>query len=129
MPKVTQNYKLWTLLQSGESVTVATIQESLGIGQYSVPVYIHELKRIYKADIESVRDGRKVVGYKLLNKIKVPEYRTNNAQYVAKVKEEPVADGAVPLLDADNELTQIGEDEMNDIRDSLGIDGTGIIGD
>lgn len=114
-PKQTQAFKLWQAMLSGEPVTVKKLEEVLGVGQYSVPVYIHELKRVYKADIESIREGRRVVAYKLCNKIKVPEFRSNNAQYVAP-KKVPTA----PVIE-EHADTDISEREMDDIKDSLGI--------
>ena len=116
--KVTQNYRLATLLQSGSVVSKDEIVKTLGVDQYSVPVYIHELKRLYKAEIKSVRNGRKVIGYQLTNKIKVPQYRSNNAQ-VEKVIKPVVVDGALPVLDPGT--TVFDEREMLDVKDSLGL--------
>lgn len=125
MSKLTQNYRLYTLMQSGEVITKEKIQETLGVGLNSVPVYIHELKRLYKADIEVVRDGRKVTGYKLTNKIKVPQFRTNNAQApdkpVVAAAKTPAATGNWDDQVLDPEAGEIGESEMSDIKDSLGL--------
>lgn len=123
--KVTQNYRLWTMLQSGEPVTIDAMQQLLGVSRVSVPVYIHELKKFFKAEIESIRDGTKVkvVAYRLLNQIKVPEYRRNNGQYVAKAPVTPATDeGAAPIIDKDNELTVMGDKEFADVAESLGVD-------
>lgn len=117
-PKQTQAFKLWQVLSTGEPVTVKKLEEVLGVGQYSVPVYIHELKRVYKADIESVREGRRVTAYRLCNKIKVPEFRSNNAQYVAPKK--PVAPVVTEEEHADPD--EISDREMDDIKSQLGID-------
>lgn len=125
MSKLTQNYRLFTLMQSGEVITKEKIQETLGVSMNSVPVYIHELKRLYKAEIEVVRDGRKVTGYKLTNKIKVPQFRTNNAQAPEKVATPAAkAPGAQNWDDAvlDPEAGAIGESEMSDIKASLMVD-------
>jgi len=124
MPKVIQSYKLWTLLSSGEAVEVQKIAETLGIKYYSVPVYIHELKKLYKADVQSVRSGRKVTAYKLVNseKVKVPMYRSNNAQYVAKTTTVSLDNGAVPVLDKDNDLVVMDDKTLTDVKESLGLD-------
>lgn len=124
MSKLTQNYRLFTLMQSGEVITKEKIQETLGVSMNSVPVYIHELKRLYKAEIEVVRDGRKVTGYKLANKIKVPQFRSNNAQAPEKPA-TPAAKAPAAGADLDDragiETDMIGESEMSDIKDSLGL--------
>ena len=135
MLKVTQNYKLMTLLSSGEAVKVESLREALNINYYSVSVYIHELKK-FGAEIESVREGKKVIAYKLLNyekiKNKISQYRSNNSQVEKKTENKvskkeaktntvPNADGSFPTIDPDNELAQVSENEMNDIKDSLGL--------
>lgn len=119
---------------SGNAVTINEIKDHLKINQYSVPVYIHELKRAYGAEIESIREGRKVVAYKLNNanklKSKVKMYRTNNAQFikpvVKKVEEvfsdKKVETGEIPVIDSDNELVHISDSEMADVKSSLGLD-------
>jgi len=128
--KVTQNYKLATLLQSGELVTVEKITETLGISKVSVAVYIFDLRKKFKADIENVKEGNKVIAYRLQNKINVPQYRTNNNQVepkakvdvpkvdVPKVDGAPV-DGSVPILDKD--AGALDERSMADLHDQLGL--------
>jgi len=121
--KLTQNFRLFTLLQSGEVVSKETIKSTLGISENSVPVYIFELRDKFNADVESVREGRKVVAYKLKNKIKVPQHRSNNAQYEKPVTDtKPVQDGSVAILDSENEPQSISDREMADLRDQLAID-------
>jgi biotin operon repressor len=123
--KVTQNYKLATLLQSGELVTVETITETLGISKVSVAVYIFDLRKKFKADIENIKEGTKVIAYRLRNKINVPQYRTNNNQVEKKpvvkedVKTEAVVDGSVPILD--KEAGTLDDRSMADLHDQLGL--------
>lgn len=127
MPKVTQKFKLWTLLSSGQVVSPAEIAKTLGIKEKAVPVYVHKLKKKFKAQIEVTKDGKTVTGYRLANKIKVPEYRRNNAQVdkKAKAKKPAVVKNTANALDTDAP-TVIGEREMQDVAASLGIDtGTG----
>ena len=136
MAKSTQNFRLFQLMKSGGIVSKEVIAETLGVALVSVPVYIHELKKQFKAEIVSVRNGRKVTGYKLVDKeIAVPEFRKNNAEVhpvktkkvkntVVKGDSELANDGSVPVLDKDAEITQVGEREFADIRESLGV-GTG----
>lgn len=121
MPKVTQKYKLWTLLSSGNVVTPAEIAKTLGIKEKAVPVYVHKLKKKFKASIEVEKNGKTVTGYKLTNKIKVPEYRRNNAQVEKKAssKTKPLK---VPTSAEAADVTVYSEKEMDDVAQSLGID-------
>jgi hypothetical protein len=135
--KITQNYKLATLLQSGEQVTVEKIMETLGISKISVAVYIFDLRKKHKADIENIKDGNKVVAYRLKNKIDVPQYRSNNNQIEKKVDGNTVTvvadsskDGGgapfnTPILDQDNVVTTISDRDMADLHDQLGLNENG----
>ena len=123
MSKLTQNFRLYTLLQSGEAITKETIRDTLGVEMNSVPVYIFELKKHFKADIEAVRDGRKVIAYKLVNKIKVPQFRSNNIQFVKNTDAVPAikqADGSVAVLE-DLDAVVMNETEMDDVKSALGL--------
>lgn len=127
MPKVTQKYKLWTLLSSGKVVTPAEISKTLGIKAKAVSVYVHKLRKRYKADVEVSRDGKEVTGYRLVNKITVPEYRRNNAQYdkdaAVKKLAKSKAKNATVLPEVAAPATY-GEKEIADISQSLGIENT-----
>jgi hypothetical protein len=128
----TQSYILFQLMKAGNVISKETISKELGIVLMSVPVYIHELKKQFKAEVISVRDGRKVIGYKLVSKnITVPQHRKNSilVDKPEKVKKSKSSkntimvseDGELPVLDKDAEITQIGEREFADIADSLGV--------
>jgi biotin operon repressor len=127
----TQSHILFQLMKAGDVVSKETISKTLGIVLMSVPVYIHELKKQFKAEVLSVRDGRKVIGYKLVSKnITVPQHRKNSILVekpvkVAKPKTSVSEDGELPTLDKDAEITQIGEREFADIADSLGVSNGG----
>ena len=120
-------------MKSGETISKEKIAKVLGVKLISVPVYIHELKSQFKAKILSVREGRKVVGYKLDTKesknIKVPQFRRNAVS--AMPAKKPVTannvvqvsdDGSIPVLDKDAEITRVSDREFADIRSSLGVD-------
>lgn len=126
MSKVTQNYRLYQLLKAGKApscVRKEVIAKELGVSIVSVPVYIHELKRLFKADIESVRDGREVVAYSLKNDLNVPQFRRGSVKPAGeKGATKPAKDATAPVADAEGtDITQVGEREMADIRTSLGI--------
>ena len=124
MAKQTQTFRLYELLKSGKEISTRVLADTLSIKDASVPVYIHEMKDQFKADIESIRDGRRVTGYKLLNaaKIKVPEFRKNALGEVPKKK--VVLKGSTSLADELESVNTgiVSESEFNDIKSSLGLD-------
>ena len=137
MAKATQSYSLFQLLKSGNTVKKEEIATALGIKLPSVPVYIHELKKQHKAEIVLVREGRKILGYKLINKkevsVSIPQFRKNRKSVLVtnKNKKQPVTKGVVavdsgelPVLDKEVD-TKFNEREFADIADSLGISGGG----
>ena len=138
MSNFTQSYLLFQILKSGSTVSKETIAEELGVVLVSVPVYIHQFKNQFKAEIVAVRAGRKVTGYQLTNAedLNVPQYRRNSLlipenqnkpkksrqkKVVEQVATPVVSDGSVPVIDKDAEITQYNEREFGDIRESLGI--------
>lgn len=122
MAKMTQTHRLYQILKNGEPVQVQKIADELKINYYSVAVYICELKAAFKADIKSVKNGRKVVAYQLLNadKIKVPVHRKSYLGEAPKAKATAIATIA-DELEAVN-TGGISEREFADIRSSLGLD-------
>jgi predicted ArsR family transcriptional regulator len=122
MAKMTQTHKLYQILKNGDPVPVQKIAEDLGIHYYSVAVYIHELKKVFKANINSIRDGRKVKAYQLTNanKIKVPEFK-KNTYMLPKAKAKPVV-GFTDDLNDETSISTVSEKEFADIRSSLGLD-------
>jgi predicted ArsR family transcriptional regulator len=123
--KNTQNFVLFQLLKSGGTVSKDIIAETLGVKLMSVPVYIHELKNQFKVKIVSVRNGRKVIGYKLIDTdSKVPQFRKNSIEVPKAIPAKTVVvseDGSVPVLDKDAEITQVSDREFADVRESLGL--------
>lgn len=123
MAHATQNYRLFQLLKASTTCRKEVIAKELGVGLVSVPVYIHELKRLFKADIESIRVGRLVVGYSLKNKdIVVPQFRKGYAhKQKAVATPATLPGGATPIPDKDMDITRVSDREFADIRSSLGI--------
>jgi len=128
MAKQTQYHKLFMLLKGAPNgLSKEDLGKAMGIAPVSVPVYIFELKKQFKCDIESVRQGKTVVAYKLVNgdKAKVPEYRRGSSQPAPKKAKAPAVAGETVAIDAEGDITQVGDREMADIRSSLGIGGFG----
>jgi len=65
---------LFTLMKSGEPVSVESMIKTLDVKQGSIMCLISALRNDFGAEVETVRDGRKVLSYQLLNadKVKIP---------------------------------------------------------
>jgi len=144
MSKNVQAFTLFNTLKAAgkKGVSKVEIAKVLGVKESSVPVYIFNMKKAYKAKFEVVKKGRQIVAYKLANvdDIKIPQLRKNAKGVVKSVTKAvkkkasktvkgvksakvvaPVSTGEVPVLDADMEITEITDSEFNDIRSSLGL--------
>lgn len=142
----TRYFDLFSALRAGgdNGVSPAALQQATGFNQGALAVYIHALRNKFGAEIESVRNGRTVVAYRLTNAdaVKIAatrKPRSPNKSVVSKtpvprkgttmktvnvVKTTKVADnndGSIPVLDADLDIAEIGASELDDIRHSLGI--------
>lgn len=80
---------LFTLMQSGKPVPVESMLKTLSVKQGSIMCLISALRNDFGAEIETVRDGRKVLSYQLMNadKVKIP----TKVAKVAKPKAAKVA--------------------------------------
>jgi len=146
MSKNVQAFTLFNTLKAAgkKGVSKSDIAKVLGVKESSVPVYIFNMKKAYKAKFEVIKNGRQIVAYKLANadEVKIPQLRRNakgvvksvtktlkkkasktvKAAKVAKPKVvTPATTGEVPVLDADMEITEFSDSEFNDIRTSLGL--------
>jgi hypothetical protein len=145
-PKVTQIYKLFKLLESGEPVRIDEIAKQLGIKYWSVECYVHQMRHLkpVAAELEHLKEGRKAYAIKLLNAKDIDTrtfmYRSNNSVYVkpesiSKVKVEPTklepkkvhSDRSGIWVEGDDDLAEpvvekYNEKEVLDTMESLGID-------
>lgn len=123
---------LFTLMQSGKPVEVESMLKTLDVKQGSIMCLISALRNDFGAEIETVRDGRKVLSYQLLNadKVKIPTKAAKVAKpKAAKVavlktkatvsrKATAVADSDVPTLD----VQEIDSDaELASLKAELGL--------
>jgi hypothetical protein len=68
MPKVTKRIlEVVEMLKGGQPLNFETYVTQLGCKAITAMVYISELRVAYGAEIETIRDGRKVTSYRLLN--------------------------------------------------------------
>ena len=77
MSKNTQAYILFNMLKAAgdKGVNKEQVAKALNVKESSVPVYFFGMKKLYKADIEVIKNGRQVVAYKLNNPILPPMSR------------------------------------------------------
>jgi biotin operon repressor len=153
MSKTTKYFDLFSALKAGgdKGVTPDALAKSLNFTTGALAVYIHALRHKFGAQIESVRNGRTVVSYRLVNVAEMEaaispnrKPRTTKAKKAApakakatkatktKVKAKKVAktapvktkvrdDGPVEVLDEDLDIAEITDRELDDIRSQLGI--------
>lgn len=123
---------LFTMMQSGKPVAVESMLKTLNVKQGSIMCLISALRNDFGAEVETVRDGRKVLSYQLLNadKVKIPTKTAKVAKpKAAKVavlktkatvsrKATAVADSDVPTLD----VQEIDSDaELASLKAELGL--------
>lgn len=119
---------LFTLMQSGKPVPVASMLKTLSVKQGSIMCLISALRNDFGAEIETVRDGRKVLSYQLTNadKVKIPsKIAKTKAPKAAKVvvtktkkTVTPKVKDATPTLDVE----EIDSDsELASLKAELGL--------
>ena len=123
---------LYTLMQSGDPVPVESMLKTLDVKQGSIMCLISALRNDFGAKIETVRDGRKVLTYQLLNadKVKIPTKVAKVAKpKAAKVavlktkstvsrKATKVADADIPTLDVEEIDSDV---ELASLKAELGL--------
>ena len=146
MPNVTKRIlEVVEMLKGGKPLNFETYVKQLNCKPVTAMVYISELRVAYNADIETIRDGRKVVSYRLLNEDEllktVARYQAakggKSPKTVAKKQAtKPVVKSAVsktavtkpkadefdvPTLDADLDISEISDREFADLKSQLGL--------
>lgn len=150
MAKTTKYYELFSALKAGgdKGVSPEALAKALGFKIGALAVYIHALRHKFGAEIESIRNGRTVTTYRLVNVAEMEEAispsrkpRTTKAKTAAKAKPKTKKrvktatvkrtaktpkrvrkdDGIVPVLDDDLDITEVTDRELADIASSLGL--------
>ena len=128
--KIIQAYEM---LKDGKPVKFDTYVKQLACKPVSAMVLICCLRRDFGADIETIRDGRKVVAYQLNNAAAVApkmvgKTKTAKAPKAAKVavlktkttikpKAAVVQDGSIPTLDVE----EVSDAELDSLKAELGL--------
>ena len=123
---------LFTLMQGGTKVPVEMMIKTLNVKQGSIMCLISALRNDFGAEIETERDGRKVLSYRLTNadKVKIPtKVAKTKAPKAAKVSvtktkttiaQKPkavVEDGSIPTLDVE----EVSDSELESLKAELGL--------
>lgn len=129
---------LFTMMKGGSKVSVEKMVKSLNVKQGSIMCLISALRNDFGAEIETERDGRKVLTYQIMNadavapkivgrgKSTVAKVKPVKAQKVAVAKTSAVVarkskSDATPVPDADLEISEVSEAELADLRNQLGL--------
>ena len=123
---------LYTLMKDGKPVPVEKMIKTLDVKQGSIMCLISALRNDFGGEVETVRDGRKVLSYQLTNadKVKIPtkvaKVAKPKAAKVAVLKTKTavsrkvtkVADADIPTLD----VQEIDSDaELASLKAELGL--------
>ena len=128
--------EVYEMLKDGKPFKFDTLVKRLGCKPVTAMVLICALKRDCGADIETIRDGRKVDSYQLHNaadiaskmvgKTKVAKTKAPKAAKVAVLKTKTVVSRKTKAVDADEvptiEVEEIDSDaELNALKMELGL--------
>jgi hypothetical protein len=130
-----KNVQCFTLIEAlraagNKGLSAPEIANILGVKENSAAVYVCDLKKLYKAEIGTHKEGRKVLAYYLVNdKYEVPKDGRRSGPVIRKSavvrKPEPKAKVAESsesaILDRDLDIAAISDREFGDIRSSLGL--------
>ena len=119
---------LFSMMKDGSKVPVSKMLKTLNVKQGSVMCLISALRNDFGANIETERDGRKVLSYQLMNADKVKITSKTKAPKVQKVatvaktktleKKAAVVKDEVPTIDVE-EITS--DAELASLKAQLGL--------
>lgn len=129
---------VYEMMKDGKSCNFDAMVKRLGCSNVTAMVHICALRRDFGAAIETERDGRKVVAYKLTNaaeiaprmvlkskatksKTKAPKVVKSTIVSKVKASKATVADdGSVSTIE-DLSVSEIDDRELADLKSQLGI--------
>ena len=127
--------EVYEMLKDGKPLKFDTLVSRLGCKPVTAMVLICALKRDCNADIETIRDGRKVESYQLHNALAIASKMVGKTKAVKAPKAAKVAvlktkttvarkskaavvdDGSVPTV----EVEEVGFDELASLKAELGL--------
>lgn len=125
----------YEMLKSGKPVKVETLTSQLGCKPGSVMIHICQMRGHFGAEIDTNRDGRRVVSYTLTNPSDVAPYMVGKVKAAKAPKAAKVAtvkvkntvartaknSSAVPTIDSDFDVSEVSDAELADLKNQLGL--------
>ena len=125
MAKPSTSYVLYDAMKkAGDSgLTREQIAELLNVQVNSVGVYLFGLRKFYNAKFDTIKSGRKILCYKLVDaeKMNVPTNRRMKKPLVTAKAVKVIENNSVVAPDKDLEISEFTDREFNDIKASLGL--------
>ena len=130
--------EVFEMLKDGKPLKFDNLVKRLGCKPVTAMVLICALKRDCNAEIETIRDGRKVDSYQLHNAtdiaakmvstkatktkaVKTPKVKATKTKTVVSRKAVKDDEFDVPTLDADLDVSEVSDAELADLRNQLGL--------
>jgi hypothetical protein len=130
--------EVYEMMKDGKPMNFDTLVKRLGCKPVTAMVLVCALRRDCNAEIETIRDGRKVESYQLTNAadiatkmvstkvtktkaVKTPKVKATKTKTVVSRKAAKDDEFDVPTLDADLDITEVSDAELADLRNQLGL--------
>ena len=130
--------EVFEMLKDGKPLKFDNLVKRLGCKPVTAMVLICALKRDCNAEIETIRDGRKVDSSQLHNAtdiaakmvstkatktkaVKTPKVKATKTKTVVSRKAVKDDEFDVPTLDADLDVSEVSDAELADLRNQLGL--------
>jgi hypothetical protein len=131
--------EVYEMMKDGKPMNFDALVKRLGCKPVTAMVLVCALRRDCNAEIETIRDGRKVESYQLTNAadiatkmvstkatkaaktkaVKTPKVKSTKTVVSRKAVKDDEFD--VPTLDADLDITEVSDAELADLRNQLGL--------
>jgi hypothetical protein len=130
--------EVYEMMKDGKPMNFDALVKRLGCKPVTAMVLVCALRRDCNAEIETIRDGRKVESYQLTNAadiatkmvstkatktkaVKTPKVKATKTKTVVSRKAAKDDEFDVPTLDADLDITEVSDAELADLRNQLGL--------
>lgn len=115
---------LFTMMKDGSKVSVEKMVKTLNVKQGSIMCLISALRNDFGGNIETERDGRKVLSYRLTNadKVKIPTKAAKaakpaKAQKVVVAKTKTTVSKKSKTVDVNDDVPTLEIEEVNDANE------------
>jgi len=129
----------YEFLKSGKSVNFDKMVSDLGVKPVTAMVFICALRKDFGADIDTERDGRKVISYKLNNAsdiapsmvlkstAKASSPKASKSKVVVSKTKSVISRksskdaGEIATVESDYDISEVSDAELADLKEQLGI--------